>query len=319
MTQEAAPYQVDPEIMAEFIAGSEEHIAEAENDLIELEKNPASETLINDIFRHFHTIKGDAGSVGVDAVREVAHELETLLDKLREKTLVVEPRLLDLLLEGLSNLAVSVKSVARGINTTADASLLEKLKAYTPEADRRSVVEDADAPIAYAAEHTEMALQATQLMKTPASEHESDEADELENTFIAFRTGSIQCAISVNESNEIIGQPYITPVMNVEKFIEGVINLRGSIVPVVHLARRLGLEAKPSQQPQILVLLLDGARLGLLVDEVLGVRSWAATRLMRPESVAFDLKRTFVTDVVVENSQIILLLNTQEILKRKEV
>lgn len=316
MTQDTLDYQVDPEIMAEFITGCEEHIAEAENDLIELEKDPTSETLINDIFRHFHTIKGDAGSVGVDAVREVAHELESLLDKLREKTLAVTPHLLDLLLNGLSHLASDVRSVAQGQAPTANADLLQKLKAYSPESAPATTTNDLFdendnqrvAEVALDRAFTEHGAQKAQ---------GDAETEEITNTFIAFRTGDIQCAIGVNESNEIIGQPYITPVPNVERFIEGVINLRGSIVPVIHLARRLGIASNPSEHPQILVLLIDGARLGLLVDEVLGVRSWAAHRLMRPESVAFDLKRTFVTDVVVEESKIVLLLNTKEILKRK--
>ena len=97
------------------------------------------------------------------------------------------------------------------------------------------------------------------------------------------------------------------------------INLRGSIVPVINLARRLNIDAQPSAAPQILILIVDGLKLGLLVDEVLGVRTWANSRLLKPESVAFELGRTFVTEVVVENSTIILLLNVLEILKRNTI
>lgn len=308
MSTGSTEYLIDQDVMHEFITGSEEHIQEAENALIELEKTPESARLINDIFRHFHSVKGDAASIGADAVRDVAHELESLLDKLREQELRVTPVLLDLLLEGLSVLSSQVRQIAAGKQALPAPELVAKLKAYRPELGVETAY--GSQPSGETPKHSS------------ASEmQDADDAgqEQTENTYITFRTGSICCAINVSQSNEIISQPYVTPVPNVEKFIEGVINLRGSIVPVINLARRLNITAKPSANPQILILIADGLKLGLLVDEVFGVRSWPHNRLLKPESVAFELSRTFVTEVVAENGKIILLLNIAEILKRNTI
>lgn len=305
MSMNSADYQIDADVMHEFITGSEEHIAEAENALIDLEKRPDSAELINEIFRHFHSLKGDAASIGADTVRDLAHELESLLDQLREQQLAVTPTLLDLLLEGLSAVEAQIRAIAAGKAAPPALELIAKLNGYRPE----RVGEAVAAPGTAAESLAE---------RFAAQETADDEGHEpAERTYITFRTGTISCAINVNQSNEIIGKPHITPVPNVEGYIEGVINLRGSIVPVINLARRLNIAAQPSAAPQILILIADGLKLGLLVDEVLGVRSWADSRLLRPESVAFELGRTFVTEVVVESGKIILLLNVDEIIKRK--
>jgi len=127
----------------------------------------------------------------------------------------------------------------------------------------------------------------------------------------------LRCAINVDYSNEIISKSQITPVPNVESFIAGVINLRGSIVPVINLAQRLKIAGGAGDSQQILILIIDGRRLGLLVDSVLGVEAWSDNRLLKPSSVSFDLEKTLVSHVVVEDNRIHLLLNLFEIIQRR--
>lgn len=282
------------------------HIAEAETAFIELEKKPDSTELINDIFRHFHSVKGDAASIGVDAVRDLAHELESILDKLREREFAVTPGLLDLLLEGLTTLSNQIGQIADGAEVSVARDLVMRLAKYQPPKEQVFME-------AAAVEEVE------QLPIRIAAQLETDQSPETndDKTYILFRTGKIACGINVDQSNEIIGKPHITPVPNVEIFIEGVINLRGSIVPVINLERRLNIPAAESENLQILIVIIDGHKLGFLVNEVFGVKTWSDRRIMRPESVAFNLDRTFVNGVITESARIILLLNIPEILKRK--
>src|SRR5688572_29313461 len=96
MQESRAMIDIDPELMQAFLTGSDEHITGAENALIALEKNTGSIELINEVFRHFHSLKGDAASVGINEIRDLAHEMESLLDELRTATRSVTPEMLDM-------------------------------------------------------------------------------------------------------------------------------------------------------------------------------------------------------------------------------
>lgn len=294
---------LDAELLKEFFVGCEEHLSESENAFIDLEKHPQDMGLINDIFRHFHSVKGDAAALGFDAVRILAHELETILDKLREHTLSVAPTLLDLLLEGLSLLRAQVKAIQDNANLPDTSGIIVRLKTYNPEEETYTGTEEKEGMYNVSTAELTLAESGAALLNE-------------EKTYTVFRTGKLWCALDVTQSNEIIAPPHITRVPNVEKFIEGVINLRGSIVPIIHLGRRLGIDADLGADAKILLLIIDEMRLGLLVSEVAGVRTWTKSRVLKPESVSFDLKKTFVTGVVTEMSRIVLLLNVLEIIRR---
>lgn len=302
MTGNAVLSEVDTELMQEFLNGSEEHITGAETALIALEKNPRSMELINETFRHFHSLKGDAASMGISEIRDLAHEMESLLDELRVGSRSVTPELLDLLLDGLAALSRQMRQVENGESVTAETGLVSKF------ADLLKAPQQVEATLATAtAEKTSYELTTTESGQVADTRSE--------RTYIVFSSGGLRCAINVDYSNEIISQTHITSVPNVANFIQGVINLRGSIIPVINLAKRLNIPTKNTENPQILILILNGTKLGLLVEEVYEVCAWSEDRLLRPTSVAFDLQLTFVSDVVVENSQINLILNLAEIVR----
>ena len=70
-------------ILRTFAAECEERIAEMEEAMVALESHPENRELLNTIFRGAHTIKGNAASLGIAAVAEFTHALESLLQRLR--------------------------------------------------------------------------------------------------------------------------------------------------------------------------------------------------------------------------------------------
>src|ERR1700685_1672488 len=85
-TAEAAavnPLASDPELIGDFILESREHLTAIELQLLTLDQDPSNAEAIHAIFRGFHTIKGMAGFLDLDAVRDLAHEVETVLDLAR--------------------------------------------------------------------------------------------------------------------------------------------------------------------------------------------------------------------------------------------
>ena len=96
-----------------FLEESSDHLAEMSRALLVLEKDPTNGEAIDEVFRMAHSIKGMAGSLGYDAVTELAHKLEDRMDRIRAEGRV-EPGeqgtpLLFKGLEGLERMVAQVR------------------------------------------------------------------------------------------------------------------------------------------------------------------------------------------------------------------
>lgn len=80
---ELATLASDPEMMGMFVTEALDHLGTIESVVLQLEGTPGDAKLLNDVFRPFHTIKGNAGALGVTSVQELAHKVENLLDLAR--------------------------------------------------------------------------------------------------------------------------------------------------------------------------------------------------------------------------------------------
>ncbi|HLK19424.1 MAG TPA: chemotaxis protein CheA [Bryobacteraceae bacterium] len=95
----ANPLAADPELLGDFILESREHLTSIELQLLTLDQDPGNAEAIHAIFRGFHTIKGMAGFLDQDAIRDVAHEVETVLDLARNGQLTITSTVIDRILE----------------------------------------------------------------------------------------------------------------------------------------------------------------------------------------------------------------------------
>lgn len=84
----------------------------------------------------------------------------------------------------------------------------------------------------------------------------------------AFRVGGEEYVVDIMRVREIIRPLPVTPVRKGPKFVEGVINLRGAVIPVIDLRRRFDLAAEAHRERRVIILVVDGRTLGLVVDGV---------------------------------------------------
>ncbi|MFP4567875.1 MAG: Hpt domain-containing protein, partial [Candidatus Woesearchaeota archaeon] len=89
------------EYKKEFISEARDHADFLNEGLLTLEHTPEDEDNINKLFRSFHTLKGNAAAMGFMKFSELAHSLEDLLTKVRDKEIPVSKELIDVLLEGV--------------------------------------------------------------------------------------------------------------------------------------------------------------------------------------------------------------------------
>ncbi len=118
-------------LISDFYEESYENLGKIENKLVELEENPKSIEILNDLFRSLHTIKGGTRILKVGKMEKLSHALEDLLDKLRKQKLEVNEIIIDILLYGKKLLMEMLDEVAsKGPIRTKINSLLLKIYEY---------------------------------------------------------------------------------------------------------------------------------------------------------------------------------------------
>jgi chemotaxis protein histidine kinase CheA len=104
-------------------------LKELNEDIFQLEKEPESATRINTIFRHFHSIKGNFMMTGFTGIGAFVHEVESVLDRVREKKLAVDQGIIDMLLDSVKILETGLSEIRAGRGyEVADPELLAALK-----------------------------------------------------------------------------------------------------------------------------------------------------------------------------------------------
>ncbi|WP_077211541.1 chemotaxis protein CheA [Bacillus dakarensis] len=112
-----------------FIEESKEHLQSCNERLLDLEKNPEDMSIVNDIFRSAHTLKGMSATMGYEDLASLTHQMENVLDAIRNNKLHVTPDLLDIVFLAVDDLEAMVLSIADGGDGKRDVSeVVSKLK-----------------------------------------------------------------------------------------------------------------------------------------------------------------------------------------------
>ena len=122
----------DSKYVKAFIAEAEETLQDMNRALLELEKDPGRRELIDEMFRHAHTIKGGAASVSYEDISTLAHEMESLMDTLRSQNIKPDSSVIDILFETLDLLETLVGGVVKQEKREIEITpLIDRLKAIS--------------------------------------------------------------------------------------------------------------------------------------------------------------------------------------------
>ena len=101
-------------IFAIFKDESEEHIQELNDGFLSLEKEPNQPSLLSELFRHSHSVKGAARMMGLSSVEKVAHAIETALGRVQKGEVKVDKNVMDSLYKGVDSLAEIIEHLSQG-------------------------------------------------------------------------------------------------------------------------------------------------------------------------------------------------------------
>ena len=136
----------------------------------------------------------------------------------------------------------------------------------------------------------------------------------------AFKVGDEEYVVDILRIREIIRPLPVTPVRRGPKFVEGVISLRGSVIPVVDMRRRFGLGPleTDSSKRRVIILVIDGRVLGLIVDAVTEVVRVPRSSI-RPAPGFLDADRApYFMGVCYHKERILILLNVRNVVESEE-
>ncbi len=134
-----------------------------------------------------------------------------------------------------------------------------------------------------------------------------------EGQLVIFQLNDQQYALPIYQIQEIVKMTAITRVPNTRPYVEGIINLRGNIIPVINMNKRLNLPVSGyDDATRIIVVESKGQKVGIIVDNVMEVGRFTENEVEPPSVVGDDVD--YLNGVVKKENSLWLLLNLEKVL-----
>lgn len=137
--------------------------------------------------------------------------------------------------------------------------------------------------------------------------------------YLSFRIGESEYSVEIMSVREIRGWTKTTSLPHAPRFVRGVINLRGTVLPVIDLAMRLGLNESDPEERNVIIVVDVGSRvMGLRVDAVSDILSFTKDQLQSPPEVASNARAPFVKALTILEDRMVRLLDLETVLPKGE-
>lgn len=146
----------------------------------------------------------------------------------------------------------------------------------------------------------------------------------LTDKHIFFSVGFEKYGINISNVKEIIRYEKLTLVRDSQKYLKGVINLRGKIIPIIDLRIKFGIEEKEYDDRTVFIIVeINDTNseylLGMAVDEVYDVHDITEAEIQDPPQVGIGNKNKFLRGMVKFNNEIAMILEINKILTSQEI
>ncbi|WP_010141369.1 chemotaxis protein CheW [Oceanicola sp. S124] len=138
----------------------------------------------------------------------------------------------------------------------------------------------------------------------------SEQGQNKDLELLTFRVADQEYSLDIMSVREIRGWTRTTPMPHAPDYMRGVINLRGTVLPVMDLARRLNLPSQETNERNVIIVVkLGGTLTGLLVDAVSDIVAITEDDLQPPPDISSDPQMSVVRSLTVIDDQMIRVLD----------
>lgn len=153
---------------------------------------------------------------------------------------------------------------------------------------------------------------------TKSQEASGAHSDELLQ-LVTLTLGSEEFAVDILKVQEINRMKEITRVPNAPSYVEGVINLRGKVIPVVNLRRKFGLPEKENDdRSRIMIMDIQGITMGLVVDSVSEVLRIPSSIVEPTPPMASNISTEYIKGIAKLEDRLIILLDIDRLLGKTD-
>ena len=140
--------------------------------------------------------------------------------------------------------------------------------------------------------------------------------------FVVFLLGEKEYGVKIEQTREIIAEENyeLTPVPNSPEYVNGIINLRGDIVPIVNLFEKLNIEINKKEiNNKIITIEINGSLIGMEVDEVKEIERFKKDEISEPPAITKNINRDFVNGVGKTDEGLLIILDLNKVLSDREM
>jgi len=140
------------------------------------------------------------------------------------------------------------------------------------------------------------------------------------NEFLTFTLGSEEYGIDILKVQEIRGYEAVTKIANTPEFIKGVVNLRGTIVPIVDLRIKFNLGSVEYNQFTVVIILnVKGRVVGIVVDSVSDVIALSNDQIRAAPEFAGELESDYITGLGTVAERMLILVDIEKLMTSRDM
>lgn len=148
---------------------------------------------------------------------------------------------------------------------------------------------------------------------------DKERAGEEEIQLVVFQLGNEEYGAAIGQVQEIVTLGEVTRMPKAPAFVEGVINLRGRVVPVIDIGKRFDLPSKErDKNARIMVVLVEGVAMGMIVDSISEVLR-LPKEAIEPPPIIGDTSAAYIKGVGKVGDRIVTLVDLDKVLATEEV
>ncbi len=151
-------------------------------------------------------------------------------------------------------------------------------------------------------------------------DEQRETADEDERQYLTFILGDEHYGVNILKVQEIKGYTDVTRIPNTPEYMKGVLNLRGTIVPIINLRMKFGMEQIDVTSFAVIVVVVVNDRvMGMIVDSVSDVLTLGADDMKPAPALGATVDTSFIDGIATTDDGLVTLLDIDRVLTEKEI
>ena len=150
-------------------------------------------------------------------------------------------------------------------------------------------------------------------------------ANDITYQMVTFHLGEELYGVNIMDVKEIVRLQNVRVIPNAPYYVEGIINLRGEIIPIIDLHKRFKIQSSVSETEEdsidggFIILKIEGSQIGIIIDKVERVVSVKAEDVKEPPQMLSGIGSEYIEGVIREEHGYLIMLNIRKLFNAKEL